>query len=84
MNLERNVDQEFMEEDNTREKEQRRGERMIFLHTPAQHTCRLRESGGNKVKKNRKKGVISAPKIEHLPSFLSPENSLHRKRENQV
>lgn len=29
-------------------------------------------------KKNRKRSVISAPKIVSLPGFLSPGNSLHR------
>lgn len=47
LNPERNVDQEFTEEDNTRETEEREGNRMIFLHTPAKQSCRLRESGGN-------------------------------------
>lgn len=48
MNLERNVDQEFTVEDNTQEKEAREENRMIFLHTPAKRSRRLRESGGNK------------------------------------
>lgn len=48
MNLERNVDQEFTEEDNTREKEEREENWMIFLHIPAKRSRRLRESGGNK------------------------------------
>lgn len=47
MNPERNVDQEFTGEDNTQETEEREGNRMIFLHAPAKHSCRLRESGGN-------------------------------------
>lgn len=59
INLERNVDQEFTGEDNTRENEERRREgkenRMIFLHTPPKCSHRERDPGGNRSDGDRKK-----------------------------